>query len=233
MRYRYITAGCKPTDLLSDFRLIGSFRGLCPLYAVRVTLPDSVELTKYSCDTYSTTEAKIELKDLVPVVCVRCNSRFKPNQALTKDWLTENVSVSDFYKWMRDAGYVPYPRYGFITCEQLSWLDRCIGNEKNWQLDKIPKTNEPVELIPESEYKVRFKEYFDEVANALKGQDKVNALIKELNVSDEKLFDLYATTCFNRACDTKLRLGLGRIFVMDLEAELKEEKWLNDAIGNC
>lgn len=67
-RVRYIlSGGVKPTDPINRYRLIAA-NSLDPEYggmtAIRVTLPDDLELTKYSCDPYSTTDDPRTLEEL-------------------------------------------------------------------------------------------------------------------------------------------------------------------------
>ncbi|MCY7865942.1 hypothetical protein MOB78_12695 [Bacillus spizizenii] len=67
-RYRYITNGLAiGENKLSDFRLIAA-NSIKPSYdgaaALRVNIPSDVELTKYSCDSYSTTEDERTLDEL-------------------------------------------------------------------------------------------------------------------------------------------------------------------------
>ena len=67
-RYRYITNGMVlGTSPIGDFRLIAG-NNIKPSYgymtAIRVNIPDDMELTKYSCDPYSTTDDMRTLDEL-------------------------------------------------------------------------------------------------------------------------------------------------------------------------
>jgi len=67
-RYRYVLNGVAlGEDAISDFRLIAA-NNLKPSYdgatALRVNIPLDLELTKYSCDPYSTTDDKRTLNEL-------------------------------------------------------------------------------------------------------------------------------------------------------------------------
>ena len=67
-KYRYILTGIvKGTDKISDFRLV-SANNVKPYYhgssALKVSIPSDLELTKYSCDSYSTTTDSRTLDEL-------------------------------------------------------------------------------------------------------------------------------------------------------------------------
>lgn len=67
-RYRYITCGVlSEDDKVSDFRLIAG-NNIKPSYhnytAVRVVIPEDMELCKYSSDAYSTTDDNRKIKEL-------------------------------------------------------------------------------------------------------------------------------------------------------------------------
>jgi len=67
-RYRYILNGVVLGEhKISDFRLIGG-NNIKPSYdgasAIRVVIPNDLELTKWSCDSYSTTDDKRTIDEL-------------------------------------------------------------------------------------------------------------------------------------------------------------------------
>lgn len=67
-KYRYILNGTVlGTDKISDFRLI-SGNMIQPDYngksAIRVIIPDDLELQKWSCDSYSTTDDSRTIEEL-------------------------------------------------------------------------------------------------------------------------------------------------------------------------
>jgi hypothetical protein len=67
-RYRYVLTGVAlGEDKISDFRLIAG-NNIKPSYdgevALRVIIPSDLELTKYSCDPYSTTDDDRTLNEL-------------------------------------------------------------------------------------------------------------------------------------------------------------------------
>lgn len=67
-RYRYVLNGVAlGEDKISDFRLIAG-NNIKPSYdgqtALRVSIPNDLKLTKYSCDPYSTTEDERTLDEL-------------------------------------------------------------------------------------------------------------------------------------------------------------------------
>lgn len=70
MKYRYITCGtCKPSDPICHFRLIshryiGSVQKEAGSIYIRVRIPDDLQLEKWSCDEYSTTEDTRSIKEL-------------------------------------------------------------------------------------------------------------------------------------------------------------------------
>lgn len=74
-RYRYITNGTAVgTDPIKDFRLIGVASKLEQYHgatALRVRIPQDLALTKYSCDSYSTTSDPRTLDELGYDVLVR------------------------------------------------------------------------------------------------------------------------------------------------------------------
>ena len=96
-KYRYISCGiAKSTDKISDFRLIGGNQ-LFPEERVvlRVVIPDDLKLSKYSCDSYSTTEDSRTLEELGCDVMIRINGR----------WIIKNnlkhLSINEIYDLKR------------------------------------------------------------------------------------------------------------------------------------
>ena len=96
-KYRYISCGiAKSTDKISDFRLIGGSQ-LFPEEGVvlRVVIPDDLKLSKYSCDSYSTTEDPRTLEELGCDVMIRINGR----------WIIKNnlkhLSINEIYMILR------------------------------------------------------------------------------------------------------------------------------------
>lgn len=80
-RYRYISCGtAKNTDKISDFRLISGNQlkqtdGRLSS-VIRVQIPSNMVLTKYSCDSYSTTDNTRTLEELGCDIMVRINGNF-------------------------------------------------------------------------------------------------------------------------------------------------------------
>lgn len=67
-RYRYVLCGTAlGTDKISSFRLVAA-NNIKPSYngesALRVNIPDDLNLEKLSCDSYSTTDDKRTLDEL-------------------------------------------------------------------------------------------------------------------------------------------------------------------------
>lgn len=96
-KYRYISCGiAKSTDKISDFRLIGGSQ-LFPEERVvlRVIIPDDLKLSKYSCDSYSTTEDPRTLEELGCDVMIRVNGK----------WIVKNnlkhLSINEIYDLKR------------------------------------------------------------------------------------------------------------------------------------
>lgn len=84
MRYRYITnSSCTPDSPISNFRLASHVEmSHLTLYAgrvfYRIEIPNDMQLTKYSCDNYSTTGDLRKIKDLNPVrIIVTWNGRWR------------------------------------------------------------------------------------------------------------------------------------------------------------
>lgn len=69
MKYRYVTASCNPTDKICEFRLIShreinkgtNYPGK-KIY--RIKIPNDLQLKKWSCDTYATTEDTRTIEEL-------------------------------------------------------------------------------------------------------------------------------------------------------------------------
>lgn len=96
-KYRYISCGiAKPTDKISDFRLIGRSQ-LFPeeRVVIRVIIPDDLKLSKYSCDNYSTTEDSRTLEELGCDIMVKVNGK----------WIVKNnlkhLSINEVYDFIR------------------------------------------------------------------------------------------------------------------------------------
>ena len=81
MRYRYILCGnVSPKDKLSDFRLIAANKigqSIRTCDGVRVKITDDIELTKYDCDEYSTTDCEKTLSELGCDVVAKIGGRWK------------------------------------------------------------------------------------------------------------------------------------------------------------
>lgn len=88
-RYRYITAGIvHMDDQVNQFRLVaGNKLGMLrnTLTMLRVTIPDDMELTKYDCDEYSTTDDTRQIVELHPLPMSRVNGRLKAFPELLYD----------------------------------------------------------------------------------------------------------------------------------------------------
>lgn len=131
-RYRYILNGrALPDRPLSDYRLIAANMISHSVTAIRVTLPDSVELTKYTCDPYSTTESNIKLKDLEPVVICKINNKFISSSILTEQWLSGLIEPHEFTK---DKHLVI--KFGILSPKQYAWFMK--NHRIAWKYDRLP-----------------------------------------------------------------------------------------------
>lgn len=119
MRYRYITCGITaPDDALNKYRLIGAINIGSQSSAIRVTLPDDIELEKWDPDGYSTTTATIKLRELDPKVIVRFNKQMKTDNTLTALWLENKIQPYEFCQYFQKQGFVP-SQYGYLTWTQF------------------------------------------------------------------------------------------------------------------
>lgn len=209
-RYRYITTGVvSPIDKLSAFRLVGGNQLYGEFDAIRVTIPEDVELIKYDSDNYSTTECDMLLKDLDPKFLVRINGRLREDAELTDKWLREEVAPHQTGAYMKQHGYYSYIRFGHITRDMLPFVDK--HYDKLWQLKRIPKGDDFAGFYTDKEYQEKFPDiiaYMRELVNSddeymLKYIDK-DDYKKLQSFSDTKLVDIYAHACFVGCCDTNL-----------------------------
>lgn len=103
MRYRYITNGsCNPTEPIYKFRLIshrviGSTAKVAGSYFYRVNIPDDLQLTKYWCDPYSTTNDTRTIGELgFDIIMTMWDGSRK---ILPKGADIEVISKEQFLKW--------------------------------------------------------------------------------------------------------------------------------------
>ena len=95
-KYRYICCGtAKITDKICEFRLIGGGQLKNKSTVIRVEIPSDMELTKYSCDNYSTTEDTRTLEELGCDVMIRYNGNWTIRNDLN------SLQLCDIYTKLR------------------------------------------------------------------------------------------------------------------------------------
>lgn len=112
-RYRYILSGAvEPKDKISDFRLISKNPLLYSNSAIRVFIPDDMELEKWRCDDYSTTSDGRTLEELEYDVVIKVNGKFIKRNDLKKH------APHEYHEILIDEGYFIVPELGYVTVEQ-------------------------------------------------------------------------------------------------------------------
>lgn len=102
MKYRYITANCKPYDKICDFRMTShrKLKGLTDYVGkiiYRIHIPEDLHLIKYSCDDYYNTEDQRLIKDFdYDVMVTMWNGKRK---IVSKDMDIDKFSKEQFKKW--------------------------------------------------------------------------------------------------------------------------------------
>ena len=236
-RYRYITTGiASPSDKLSTFRLVGGNQLYGNLDAIRVTIPEDVELIKYDCDNYSTTECAYFLKDLNPKVMIRINGRFRENAELTSKWLYQELAPHQFHDYMESLGYYIYLRFGYITGDMFKFCSD--HHDKLWQLERIPKSNDFAGFYTDEEYRDKFPDviaymrefvdkdvipYIRKFVSDDTEYEKLKSKVRSL--SDVRLVDIYAETCFANRCDTRLTRDFDDYIKHAVSERLQAELW--------
>ncbi len=227
-RYRYITCGViKPTDKVSDFRLIGINQVYGYSDAIRIEIPDDLKLEKLSCDCYSTTEDERTIADLNPEVVLRFNGRIKVNKELTALFKAGKLDDDeyDITSIMRDKGYVRVLRLGFLNKEQLKWWSD--NHTKNWQVMAIPKNTNNVVFYNEKYVVEHYKKYLDIIKEIIDSNEGYKEVCNDK--SNVELMDIYGNVCLMHCCDTRLRDSEGiRYFIEDeLDGEVNWQKFIN------
>lgn len=104
-RYRYITNGsCELNARISSFRLASHIEiSRCTLYAGktfwRVEIPEDMQLVKYSCDNYSTTDDQRLIRELSPVrIIISWNGKWRH---LPLDCDAETEWRREHEKWVK------------------------------------------------------------------------------------------------------------------------------------
>ena len=193
-RVRYLY--CPPeAKMISDCEIYTRAEQM--LAVVRIEIPDKLKLIP--CGGYSYTDEEIPVMNLHPVVMVRINSKLTRDNFLTEklleNALEDELDKKDVYDRYKEMGYIPYPRFGFITWQQLALVD---GNARRlWQLDKLPNSKRFKGFLPISEYKNKYGKFYPEVLEVMHSDKEVTKLVAELKLSDDILFSMYARYCCN------------------------------------
>ena len=141
-KYRYILAGnVKPSDPISAFRLIGASNLGYANFAIRIIV-DDVELIKYSCDCYSTTNDTRTLAELGYDCMIRINWKWTVCNDLRPK--TENdVFVLD--ELIYNNGYLPAMRI-YKGRKQSTYLDDVHAQEHYNELHRLSRIKAKKEL---------------------------------------------------------------------------------------
>lgn len=187
-RYRYILNGtASPNEPLSDYRLIANNMISNDITAIRITLPDEVELTKYACDPYSTTDSNIKLKDLDPVVICKINNKFITSNILTKQWLLGSIKPYEFTKNKHVI-----IKFGIVSDKQYAWFMK--NHKISWKYDKLPVTEDGTELdFPVPDTLSKHKNDIDSFREVLKTSIKDKNII--ISDDDVELEYWYHNCC--------------------------------------
>lgn len=129
MRHRYIFCGVVwKIPQLKNYRLISSLKHSLG-QAIRVTIPDDVELIKYPCDSYSITECERTVHDLGCDCYILFNGKWRKF-----NWL-KNIEPC---WWFRVLEYI----FGLHNCYgSIGWTDDFKYYEK-WFLSSQTNVNE-------------------------------------------------------------------------------------------
>lgn len=139
-KYRYITNGAaKPSDMICHYRLIGGRNMLSAQSCIRVKVND-VELEKWSCDPYSTTEDKRTLEKLGCDIMVRINWKLTVRNDLKRGPDAPSISEQ-----MHALGYRPAMREN-RGCVQYTYLDKKHAKAHYDELDRLAKEQHEKEL---------------------------------------------------------------------------------------
>ena len=147
-KYRYILCGVvEPDEEISGFRLISpstvtqQYKGSPEINdsGIRVDVTN-IDIDKLSCDSYSTTDSKVKVKDLNPKVFIKVNWEWVPDEELTKEWLNGKIQPHEFYEYLQNKKHLRNTMRGYFTDDRfdeykkyLSDLsDECSKFVKDW-----------------------------------------------------------------------------------------------------
>lgn len=112
-RYRYILSGIvDPDHPVCHYRLIAGNQMAGQSDAVRIEIPDDMDVKYEPCDGYSTTDDRRLLKDLRPVPMVKINGRWTRRPGLDPrhlhEWFLQLQERDGLYpSFDRKKGYIP------------------------------------------------------------------------------------------------------------------------------
>lgn len=117
-RIRFILSGlADPAEPIRNFRLVAASRLDVKYHhtALRVVLPVDLELTKYSCDPYSTTEDQRTLRQLSAIPIVKVNGKWIAMQDLWPAYPPhrwhEVLRTKGLYGTLSARGYLRQEQY--------------------------------------------------------------------------------------------------------------------------
>lgn len=230
-RYRYITNGlCTPNDSVSSYRLIGGNNVSHHSSAIRIEIPDDMELEKWSCDSYSTTEDARHIKDLNPRVMIRVNMKMTCFDDLRKAWLEGKVEPHAFSKYMEQHhNYRMWLKFGFITDLQYRFCAKF--HKEVLMLDKLPDIKSQTEI---DEYKFSYpleqnKSRIDMLRKYFKEYPEFEDDVRQelLSYTDEKLLcEIYK---FADRCCTNRPDEIEKHLKDDFEKKMMSYHWSTTA----
>lgn len=125
-KYRYIlSGGVRMGDRVRDYRLIGGRNAGHAASMMRIPV-DDIELTKYSCDCYSTTRDTRTLRELGAELLIRINWQLVPRNDLIPDDDNEIILPPGR---MESLGYHTAMRPWSDDRRQYGYLDKIRAEE--------------------------------------------------------------------------------------------------------
>ena len=131
-RFRYILCGLVNFDgPISDYRLIGGNNLGDAASCIRFKIPQLFHMTKYSCDSYSTTDDTRSLNQIGYDIMVKINGH----------WVVRNdlkpIQPHKIYHAMSKLGYRPVPKLGYVNDRQYKkW-----SHDRDCRIRKALETN--------------------------------------------------------------------------------------------
>ena len=135
-RYRYIlAANVKPSDPISAYRLISASNLGSADSAIRIIV-DDVDLIKYSCDCYSTTDDTRTLAELGYDCMVKINWKWAIRNDLCPKTKDDTFTPSEH---MHEKGYLPAMRM-YKGRKQSTYLDDAHAKKHYNGMHRIERT---------------------------------------------------------------------------------------------